>query len=103
MDKFCLGSGLALSSKELHGFGLCNGHLDTLMYLKGFWLANTGNDLKKHVELLLDEPGSYLVVNIGVHDQYNANKIIMQYLKPSFEVLSGHNWPKVSILFCDFK
>ena len=97
MDKFCLGAALAPTSKQLPGYGLCNGHLDTFFYQQGFWLANNGNDLKNHIADLLDEPGNYLIVGIGVHDRYNAKKIIAEYLKPAFETLSGHNWPKVSV------
>ena len=58
-------------------------------------MAYTGNDLKNHISGLLDTPGTYLLVSIGVHDHFNHEKIINEYLKPSFDVLKGHKWPKV--------
>ena len=96
MDKYCLASALVPDSNHLPGHGLCNGYLETLLYPLGYyWMAHTGNDLKKYIQEHLDEPGTYLIVGIGVHDSYDANKVIKQYLKPAFDTLKGHKWPKV--------
>ena len=96
MDKFCLGIAAAVKSEQLRGNGVCNGHLNANIYREEFWMAYTGPNLTSHVETLLNQPGTYLIVGIGIHDRYNATKIIEEYLKPVFEILKGHEWPKVS-------
>ena len=90
---------LASSSEKLPGYGICDGHLDLRLYQKGFWMAYTGNELKTHVSELLGISGTYLLVGIGAHDHYNHKKVINKYLKPSFDLIKGHNWPKVCFNF----
>ncbi|CAK8678258.1 unnamed protein product [Clavelina lepadiformis] len=93
-DKDCAASAVS-KSEAMPSPGICAGHIDTKIYLRGWYAAQYGKEFLSDAIEVLDEAGAFLLVGIGIHNQMDPQPVIRTFLKPVFDVLQGHKWPKI--------